>query len=125
MPLYEYACECGARIEAFRKVASRHEAPKHCGKAVKLQITASYSVWGAFEPYRAIGRGRPYIKTRQQHKDYLRQNGYEEVGNDRSMAPPDLEATEKEWNESKRAERHEVERSFREVEAIRREIADI
>jgi hypothetical protein len=51
-----------------------------------LQVTASYSVWGVFQEYRAIGRGRPLIKTRQQHKDYLRINGYEEVGNDKSMA---------------------------------------
>lgn len=89
-----------------------------------LQVTASYSVWGAFEPYRAIGRGRPMIKTRQQHRDYLRHNGYEEVGNDRSMAPPDMAATESEWTQSKEPERRDVERSFREMESIRRELAD-
>lgn len=61
-----------------------------------IQITGKYSVWGAFQEYRAIGRGRPIIKTRQQHKDYLRINNYEEVGNDPSMAPPELHMSEAE-----------------------------
>jgi hypothetical protein len=87
-----------------------------------LQVTASYSVWGVFQEYRAIGRGRPLIKTRQQHKDYLRINGYEEVGNDKSMAPPDMHATESEWNQQKAGERQEIERDYRQIEAIRRQI---
>jgi hypothetical protein len=121
MPLYEYECGCGERKEAVRTVANRRRAPKHCGKPMTLQVTASYSVWGVFQEYRAIGRGRPLIKTRQQHKDYLRINGYEEVGNDQSMAAPDMHATDAEWNQSKEGERREIERNFREVEAIRRQ----
>lgn len=124
MPLYEYECDCGTKKEAVRTVANRRRAPKHCGKSMTLQVTASYHVWGAFHEYRAIGRGRPLIKTRQQHKDYLRQNGYEEVGNDQSMAPPDLHATESEWNQSKEGERREIERNFREIASIRRQLAD-
>lgn len=121
--LYEYQCEkCGEKKEAVRSVKNRRRAPKHCGKSMTLQVTASYHVWGVFEPYRAIGRGRPMINTRQQHKNYLRQNGYEEVGNDQSMAAPDMHATEAEWNQSKNSERREIERNFREVEAIRREM---
>lgn len=122
--LYEYQCEkCGQMKEAIRSVKNRRRAPKHCGKSMTLQVTASYSVWGAFQEYRAIGRGRPLIKTRQQHKDYLRQNGYEEVGNDKSMAPPDMHASESEWNQSKERERRQMEREFRQTDAIRREIA--
>lgn len=122
--LYEYQCEkCGQMKEAIRSVKNRRRAPKHCGKSMTLQVTASYSVWGAFQEYRAIGRGRPLIKTRQQHKDYLRQNGYEEVGNDKSMAPPDMHASEAEWNQSKERERRQMEREFRQTDAIRREIA--
>lgn len=120
--LYEYQCQkCGGMKEAIRSVANRKRAPKHCGKSMTLQVTASYSVWGAFQEYQAIGRGRPMIKTRQQHKDYLRINGYEEVGNDKSMAPPNLHATEAEWNQSKEPERRELERNFREIESIKRE----
>lgn len=122
--LYEYQCEkCGQMKEAIRSVKNRRRAPKHCGKSMTLQVTASYSVWGAFQEYRAIGRGRPLIKTRQQHKDYLRQNGYEEVGNDKSMAPPDMHASEAEWNQSKERERRQIEQEFRKTDAIRREIA--
>lgn len=62
-----------------------------------IQITGSHSVWGAFQEYRAVGRGKPLIKTRQQHKDYLRENNYEEVGNDKSMAPPELNMKPDEW----------------------------
>lgn len=121
--LYEYQCEkCGLMKEAVRSVKDRRRAPKHCGKSMTLQVTASYSVWGAFQEYRAIGRGRPMIKTRQQHKDYLRINGYEEVGNDQSMAPPDMHATEAEWNQQKSGEQREIERNYREVEAIRRQM---
>lgn len=124
--LYEYQCEkCGEMKEAIRSVANRRRAPKHCGKSMKLQVTASYSVWGAFQEYRAIGRGRPLIKTRQQHKDYLRQNNYEEVGNDKSMAAPDMHASEAEWNQSKERERREIERDFRQTDAIRREMTGI
>jgi hypothetical protein len=96
-PLYEYQCKCGHACEEWRTVATRRtQAPKHCGKRMPIQVTGNYSVWGAFQEYQAIGRGKPIIKTRQQHRDYLRQNNYEEVGNDSSMAPPELHMSEAE-----------------------------
>lgn len=63
---------------------------------MEREITGSHYVWGSFTPYRAVGRGRPWIKTRQEHKDYLRQNGYEEVGNDSSCAPPEIGMSQEE-----------------------------
>lgn len=111
MPLYQYACSCGHSAEEWKPVKDRNsKAPKHCGKRMPIEITGKYSVWGAFQEYRAIGRGRPLIKTRQEHKDYLRHNGYEEIGNDSSMAPPELNMSEAEiaWRtEQKRKEEHE------------------
>lgn len=42
-----------------------------------------------FTPYRAVGKERgKLIKTRAQHRDYLKKHDYEEVGNDASMLPP-------------------------------------
>ncbi len=39
MPLYEYQCECGERMEAFRSIANRHEAICACGKTPSLRIS--------------------------------------------------------------------------------------
>lgn len=90
MPLYSWTCGCGHTQDVYAKLKDYKRAPKHCGKPMEREITGSHYVWGSFTPYRAVGRGRPWIKTRQEHKDYLRQNGYEEVGNDSSIAPPEL-----------------------------------
>lgn len=89
---------------------------------MSLQVTASYHVWGVFRPYKAVAGDRRMINTRQEHKDFLRQFGYEEVGNDKSMAPPDMHATEAEWRQQKEPERREIERDFRELESIRRDL---
>lgn len=97
MPLYDYRCACGHKEEVFRMMKDyKKRPPKHCGKPMEREITANYYVWGGFKEYRAVGRGRPLIKTRQEHKDYLRINGYEEVGNDSSMAPPELHMSDAE-----------------------------
>lgn len=45
-----------------------------------------------FNPYRAVAEDkesgeRPMIRTRAEHEAFLARNGYEEVGNDASMAP--------------------------------------
>lgn len=108
MPLYAYRCSCGHACEEWRSVSTRRtQAPKHCGKRMPIEITGNYSVWGAFQEYRAVGRGRPLIKTRQQHKDYLRINGYEEVGDDKSMAPPELGMSQQEIDHRTECKRRE------------------
>jgi hypothetical protein len=96
VPIYAFACACGEKKEVFRQMKDYKRAPKHCGKPMQREITGTHYVWNVFPEYRAIGRGRPVIKTRQEHKDYLRQNNYEEVGNDSSMAPPELHMSDAE-----------------------------
>lgn len=123
MPLYAYVCDCGHRAEEYRTVKSRKRGPKHCGKTMKIEITGTHQLIGVFQPYRAIGRGRPWISTRKEHRDYLRQNGYEEVGNDSSMAPPDMGATEAEWNQQQEPIRREIRQSFEDLAAFERELA--
>lgn len=116
MPLYSYACKCGHSADEWRTIATRKtQAPKHCGKRMPIQVTGNYSVWGAFQEYRAVGRGKPLIKTRQQHKDYLRQNNYEEVGNDSSMAPPELHMSEAEISYRTEQKRREELASFEHI----------
>jgi hypothetical protein len=89
MPVYVYECFCGKRKEEFRKIDERHIAPK-CHGPMELRIMPT-SV-AVFTPYQAIGAEkeggkRPWIKNAAEHREYLRRNGYEEVGNDKSMAP--------------------------------------
>lgn len=114
MPTYVYECaKCGALAEELRTVAERKRSPKHkCGR-MKLVITGKYSVFALFTPYRAIGRGRPWIKTRAEHLAYLKRNGYEEVGNDRSMQP-EMEATDQEWQQHQQQRKAQMERELAE-----------
>lgn len=92
---------------------------------MSIEITGRHSVWGAFQEYRAVGKGRPVIKTRQQHRDYLREHGYEEVGNDASVAPPELRMTEQEVQTDRDDKMREIERSFGETARFERELAQL
>lgn len=88
--IYEYHCsDCGKTQEAVRTVANRNRAPRCCGKSTTRVFSTSVHIVPLFQPYKAMGheRGR-VIRSRQEHRDYLRQHGYEEVGNDPAYAPP-------------------------------------
>ena len=96
MPTYVYSCPiCRKRQEAVRRIAERDDAPRCCGGVLtERRITAT--MVSVFSPYQAIAADkesgeRPLIRTRAEHEAFLRRNGYEEVGNDRSMAPPSAE----------------------------------
>lgn len=96
MPIYTYRCKskkCRATGTAFRSIAERDRCPRcsQCKSATEKILTAtSVSV---FTPYRAVAFDKdsgkaPLIKTQAEHSAFLRRNGYEEVGTDKSMAPP-------------------------------------
>lgn len=93
MPTYVYECRsgCSKRIEAVRRIAERADAPAcQCGSATDLRITPT--MVSVFSPYRAVAEDkesgkRPVIRSKAEHEAFLRRNGYEEVGNDASMAP--------------------------------------
>jgi putative FmdB family regulatory protein len=89
MSLYDYKCwKCGKTQEAHRSIAERYNGPECCGAPTEKQVS-HYHVAPMFNAYRAVGheRGR-VIKNRDEHRDYLKRYGYEEVGNDPSYAPP-------------------------------------
>lgn len=97
MPTYAYSClECGKGQEAFRTIAERHDAPKclRCYGKTELRIVPTMvAVFNAYMPVageKEGGERRP-IRTKAEHEAFLRRNGYEEVGNDKSMAPPPRE----------------------------------
>lgn len=98
MPTYEYACTtCGHRQDAVRTVDKRNDCP-HCercyGDTEKIITPTMVSV---FHPYMPVAGNREdgskrMIRSKSEHEAFLRRNGYEEVGNDKSMAPPPPEA---------------------------------
>ena len=36
MPIYEYRCDCGARLEEYRSIESRHNVTCRCGRVPKI-----------------------------------------------------------------------------------------
>lgn len=93
MPTYVYRCPiCRKSQEAVRRIAERDDSPRCCGGVLaERRIVAPLAV-RSFAPYRAIASEkesgeRPVIRSKAEHEAFLRRNGYEEVGNDTSMAP--------------------------------------
>lgn len=91
MPTYVYRCTfCLVEQEAVRRMADRDDAPTcHNRKTERVIKPAMVAV---FRPYVTAAfdkeSGRPMkITTAAEHRAFLARNGYEEVGNDRSMAP--------------------------------------
>lgn len=83
MPVYDYRCTACQAVQAeFRTVEHRHETPKcsSCGGATEKVISAPSMVIPDIQPYRAIAGDRRYITSRSQHRAFLREYGYEEVG---------------------------------------------
>jgi putative FmdB family regulatory protein len=103
MPLYTYRCNtCGETETNFRKIADRDIAPKiRCGCHAGLE-TAPRNVSRIVEapmvapdigPYQAVAvdvaTGKPpVINSRSAHRDFLKRNGYTEVGNERVGRAP-------------------------------------
>lgn len=122
MPTYNYRCECGAGLEAIRKIAERHDAPAHCGRAVTLEIMPT--MVQVFTPYRAIGGDRRWVPNADEHRAFLREFNYEEVGTDSSMAPPAISDEEHAYNRDQQT--RELSRDQQETSRILREIgADV
>jgi len=87
MPIYAMQCRCGHAEDIFRTVAKmNHEIPLHCGKPMQRRITVPMIMPDA-AAYRAVAIDKktgkaPTIEGRAQHREFLKRNGYVEVGND-------------------------------------------
>lgn len=123
MPLYCYACpKCGASEEAYRKIAQRRRSPPHaCGRMVLELRPTAVSV---FTPYKAMGGDRRMVRNHDEHRSFLREFGYEEVGNDSSMAPPDLHVSDAEWEQDRTRKVADLERNVSGTNAILGNLAD-
>lgn len=63
------------------------------------------------------------VRNQDEHRSFLREFGYEEVGNDASMAPPDLDVSDAEWETDRQRKIAELERNVREEAAIVEKVA--
>jgi len=88
MPLYTYECEsCLNRVEDYRKIDERHSSPEcECGSKTKLVITPT-NIAPDFQPYKAVAGDQRWIKSRDEHKKFLKENNLVEVGTDTSILP--------------------------------------
>ena len=87
MPLYRVMCDtCAAEDDIFRTLAKIDELPACCGTAMHRKICAPMVITD-IAPYQAmavdVATGKaPIIGSRSQHRDYLKRNGYFEMGNE-------------------------------------------
>lgn len=88
MPIYTMGCRhCDHTQEIFRTIAKiDDDLPTCCGQTMQRVICAPMVI-GDIAPYQAVAidaaSGKaPMITSRSQHRDYLKRNGYVEVGNE-------------------------------------------
>jgi putative FmdB family regulatory protein len=88
MPMYRFRCaDCGDVQDVFRKLSQFDDIPMHCDDEMKRVITAPY-VMPDIAAYQAIAVDKatgkpPVINSRRQHREFLRRNGYIELGNEK------------------------------------------
>lgn len=93
MPIYLMKCaHCGEQTDVFRRIADIDlNLPECCGAVMARQICAP-AVVADIPAYQAVAvdkeTGRmPKIEGRAQHREFLRRNGYVEMGNDIPTKP--------------------------------------
>lgn len=87
MPSYTFECvKCHRQRHEILSLAQHDDAEFiHCKKPM-VQVLRAPQIIKDIEPYQAMGgdvaKGNkaPHIGSRREHKEYLRRNGYVEVG---------------------------------------------
>lgn len=89
MPLYDLQCgDCGREEERMIALVHFH-VPIDCAcGGTMTRIIRPPQVVSDIEPYQAMGTDiatgkAPMITSRSQHREYLKRNGYLEVGNEK------------------------------------------
>lgn len=93
--------------------------PKHCGQTTERRLNAPM-VAPSFTPYKAIAGDRRYIRNKAEHRDFLREFNYVEVGNDASMAPPAI--SDEEFAYQKTEQLKELTRDADEIAKVAKEL---
>ena len=87
MPLYRVMCDtCHEEEDIFRSLANIDDLPDCCGVTMHRKICAPMVI-ADIQPYQSMGidvatGNAPVINSRSAHRNYLRRNGYVEVGNE-------------------------------------------
>lgn len=88
MPIYENKCNsCGNHQDIYRSIAERNnDMPVCCNQEMQRVISAPM-IMGDIEPYQAMAIDKqtgemPFITSRIKHKEFLKNNGYVEIGNE-------------------------------------------
>lgn len=88
MPTYTLECVTCHEKQLVYVPLSRHGTwPEHCGRKMR-QVFGKFNIIKDLEPYQAVAHDTrtghvPVIKNRADHREYLRANNYEEVGNEK------------------------------------------
>lgn len=84
MPVYQYRCtDCQKMTDEYRTVEQRNNSPQcSCGGHTEKIISAPSMVIPDIQPYKAVAGDQRWITSRAQHREFLRSNGLEEVGNE-------------------------------------------
>lgn len=89
MPLYDLKCQdCSEECERLIPLADFDKAiPCACGGQMH-RLIRPLQIMGDIEPYQAVAIDRatgkpPLITSRAHHREFLKRNGYEEVGNEK------------------------------------------
>lgn len=97
MPIYAMKCpHCSTAQDVYRSIARMNDdLPVCCGTAMQRQVCAP-AVVADIPAYQAVGVDKatgkmPMIEGRKQHREYLKRNGYVEVGNEVPKEPPKRE----------------------------------
>lgn len=98
MPLYDLQCrDCGDTIEQHIPLSDFDKPLPKCGcGGERFRAIRPLRVISDIEPYRAMGTDiatgkAPMITSRSQHREYLKRNGYVEVGNEMPKPQPKAE----------------------------------
>ena len=91
MPTYRYRCGfCLEERDEYRRIDDRDDFPQCHNRHMHRIITpAAVKVFNGYQTAafdKETGE-RMRITNSSEHEAFLRRNGYEEVGNDKSMAP--------------------------------------
>ena len=88
MPMYRLVCDtCQHEEDVFRRIAQIDDLlPVCCTVSMRRKVCAPF-VQGDTPPYQAMAVDKktgnaPRIEGRAQHREFLRRNGYVEVGNE-------------------------------------------
>lgn len=116
MPIYRYRCtRCQAVRDEYRRIEARNLAPRCHGRMARVITSTMVSVFNAFQTVAHDKEsGNPMvIRNSKEHRAFLARNGYEEVGTDRSMAPPhpeELPGRKAKWKDSPDAPMVDIEK---------------